>query len=64
MQNLPLDTETKVIIVIAFFITLGIVCFIGNWFAKLITKHLEDLPEYTKEDHKIEKRINKFKSKI
>lgn len=64
MDNLQLDTETKVIIVIAFFIALGIICFIGNWFAKLITKHLEDLPEYTKEDHKREKKVNKFKSKI
>lgn len=64
MENLPLDTESKVIIVIAFLTLLGIICLIGNWFAKLISKYLEDLPEYTKEDHKIEKKINKFKSKI
>lgn len=63
MQNLPLDHESKVLIILAALLIIGAICF-SLRLAKWMHNRIINLPPYTKQDHKREKKVNKFKSKV
>ena len=61
MQNLPLDTESKILAVAVVLFIIGIIL-LACKFAKWMHNYVMNLPPYTKQDHKREIKTNKFKS--